>query len=147
MNAHDDYVMQHDVYSLGVCLLELGLWESSVEWGEHDGEGMEGEVVAPLPSAALGLSLEDFDVVDGDDEKGRKPGFRIKERLVELARRRLPLRMGDRYAAVVVTCLTCLDGNNEGFGGDEAEMEDEDGVLVGTRFIERVLFRLGEISI
>jgi hypothetical protein len=24
----DDYIMQHDIYSLGVCLLELGLWES-----------------------------------------------------------------------------------------------------------------------
>jgi hypothetical protein len=23
-----DYVMQHDIYSLGVCLLEIGLWES-----------------------------------------------------------------------------------------------------------------------
>jgi hypothetical protein len=25
-----DYIMQHDIYSLGVCLLEIGLWESFV---------------------------------------------------------------------------------------------------------------------
>lgn len=27
-----DYIMQHDIYSLGVCLLELGLWETFVSY-------------------------------------------------------------------------------------------------------------------
>jgi hypothetical protein len=31
------YRMQHDIYSLGVCLLEIGLWESFVEYTtEHE---------------------------------------------------------------------------------------------------------------
>lgn len=29
-NPNVDYIMQHDIYSLGVCLLEIGLWESFV---------------------------------------------------------------------------------------------------------------------
>ncbi|KAI0515147.1 hypothetical protein F5B22DRAFT_204059 [Xylaria bambusicola] len=27
-----DFVMQHDIYSLGVCLLEIGLWQSFIEY-------------------------------------------------------------------------------------------------------------------
>lgn len=35
----DRYRMQHDIYSLGVCLLEVGLWESFVEYtGENEKE-------------------------------------------------------------------------------------------------------------
>ena len=30
--------MQHDIYSLGVCLLEIGLWESFVEYSQEDEE-------------------------------------------------------------------------------------------------------------
>jgi hypothetical protein len=164
--------MQHDVYSLGVCLLELGLWESLVrydyspqeqeqeqehgvaaEFQEKTEEEREGgtEEVAPLPSKALGLLPEDLDLdqeQEQEQEQGSPPSFRIKDHLVELARTRLPLRMGDKYAAVVRTCLGCLDADNEDFTGDEAEgMQDEDGVLVGTRFIEKVIFRLDDISL
>ncbi|KAI8624402.1 hypothetical protein F5Y19DRAFT_491032 [Xylariaceae sp. FL1651] len=32
----DDYNMQHDIYSLGVCLLEIGLWETFVEYDGGD---------------------------------------------------------------------------------------------------------------
>ncbi|KAK3947523.1 hypothetical protein QBC32DRAFT_192510, partial [Pseudoneurospora amorphoporcata] len=35
--------MQHDVYSLGVCLLEMGLWRSFVmydDYGAKVGEGL-----------------------------------------------------------------------------------------------------------
>jgi len=166
VRAHDSYVMQHDVYSLGVCLLELGLWESFVRYDGKAQTEEEEEVVAdkasvtaqgrtegdkiieagePLPSEALGLLAKDFDA--GDDQD-LPPSLATKEHLVELARTRLPLRMGDRYAAVVRTCLECLDAGSEDFSGDAAEdLQDEDGVLVGTRFIERVLFKLDEISI
>ena len=30
---HEDFVMQHDIYSLGVCLLEIGLWQSFFAYG------------------------------------------------------------------------------------------------------------------
>ncbi|UKZ57484.1 hypothetical protein TrVGV298_011341 [Trichoderma virens] len=32
LRAEDSYVMQHDIYSLGVCLLEIGLWESFISY-------------------------------------------------------------------------------------------------------------------
>jgi hypothetical protein len=117
----EDYIMQHDIYSLGVCLLEVGLWESFIIY-DHEGKN-------PSPSAALGLTLE--------SPESRNP-FSIKHHLVSLARDILPRRMGTRYAEVVETCLTCLDENNADFG-DEREFVDADGILVAVRYIEKAI--------
>jgi hypothetical protein len=40
--------MQHDIYSLGVCLLEVGLWKSFIEYPEPD--------CTPILAGLLGLS-------------------------------------------------------------------------------------------
>ena len=116
----EEYSMQHDIYSLGVCLLEIGLWVSFVSYDE---KGLN-----PLPSAALELSLEDG---------GLRSPAALKDHLVALAKRRLPRCVGRKYAEVVETCLTCLDPDNTDFG-DESKFLDENGILVGVRYIEKV---------
>jgi hypothetical protein len=123
------YVMQHDVYSLGVCLLEIGLWESLVAYNE-DG--------VARPSTAVGLAENKWHLNDP---------FALKEHLVALSRSSsLRAKMGTRYSEVVTTCLTCLDDDNVDFG-DEQEFQDEDGVAVGVRYIEKVLGVLNGICI
>ena len=72
-------------------------------------------------------------------------GDRLKDYMVHLARTKLPEKVGDRYAEVVVTCLTCLDQDND--FGDEDEFTDADEIRVGVRFIETVLGRLNEITL
>lgn len=141
--AQDEYIMQHDVYSLGVCLLELGLWESFVHY-ETDGGGDGGsrDQVA-LPSESLGLRPDDFEFMES---AGMQPSSRIKDHLVDLAKTRLPTRMGDKYTAVVIACLACLDRESEDFGSED-DMRDDDGILIGVRFIEKVLLKLSSISI
>ncbi|KAI0148959.1 hypothetical protein BJ166DRAFT_469912 [Pestalotiopsis sp. NC0098] len=140
--AQDNYVMQHDVYSLGVCLLEIGLWNSFVDYDPADRE-LDDIPPKPKPSTALGMQIEDFE----PKSTGAISSYNhVKDHLVALATSKLPLRMGDKYTSVVVTCLTCLDEGNEDFG-DDKEMQDEDGILVGVRFIEKVLLRLNEISL
>jgi hypothetical protein len=67
----------------------------------------------------------------------RARAFEIKRKLVALAETGLPRRMGRVYTSVVLSCLTCLDPNNQGFG-DENNFMDEDGILVGVRYIEKV---------
>ncbi|KAF2494749.1 hypothetical protein BU16DRAFT_550586 [Lophium mytilinum] len=128
----EDYVMQHDIYSLGVCLLELGLWESFVDYapGKSSSRTLR-------PSSALELSLGSRELHD--------PSL-VKEHFRALARRALPRRMGSKYASVVETCLTCLDPDNADFG-DESEFEDVDGILVGVRYIEKILMQLNTISV
>jgi hypothetical protein len=124
LKPEEDYTMQHDIYSLGVCLLEIGLWESFVTY--HD------ESSDPLPSTLL--------TVLNDPEKDEiKKALRVKDALVDLAKQRLPSRIGDKYTEIVVTCLTCLDESNTDFG-DSSEFEDADGVLIGVRFIEKVRY-------
>lgn len=55
--------------------------------------------------------------------------------------------MGSVYTEVVVSCLTCLDRSATNlFSGDE-DLYDEDGILVGIAFVEKILSRLQSISI
>ena len=122
LNPEEIYVMQHDIYSLGVCLLEVGLWESFLSY--------EDKAPAPFPAAVLGISTK--------SPEFRQPAL-MKEHLVALAKRDLAKRMGKRYEKVVVNCLTCLDEDNIDFG-DQDEFEDPDDVLVGVKYIEKVFY-------
>jgi len=134
--VQDRYVMQHDIYSLGVCLLEIGLWRPFVWYPNDSGNG------APVPGFTLGLDLSDelFESPKSID------ALQIKEHLVKLAQRELPPRLGDLYTEIVLACLKCLDPGNAAFG-DEQVLADEDGILVGVRFIENILVRVNEISV
>jgi serine/threonine protein kinase len=116
----DDYIMQHDIYSLGVCLLELGLWESFVIY--------KGNNMVPSPSTLLGFTDNGLE--------SRQPSL-TKDHLLSMTRELLPSRMGTIYAEVVKTCLTCLDDDNTDFGNAQ-EFVDADGILVGVRYIEKV---------
>ncbi|KAK0710163.1 hypothetical protein B0T26DRAFT_755270 [Lasiosphaeria miniovina] len=128
-----DYKMRHDIYSLGVCLLEIGLWESLVDYGASSG--------APFPGPELSIS-------DGNmsgPELLKNPEL-VKDGLARLARGPLRRTMGTMYAKVVETCLTCLDTGNIDFG-NEKESQGTDSVAVGVRYIEKVVMRLGEIAV
>ncbi|KAJ5894355.1 hypothetical protein N7495_006046 [Penicillium taxi] len=114
-----DYAMQHDIYSLGVCLLEIGLWESFVD--------IKGNALTRLASENPDLSA-----LIGNES--------LKDYYVALAKDQLSIRMGERYAQVVFNCLTCLDETNEDFG-DQTEFEDSDGILIGVKYIEKVCLR------
>lgn len=118
----DDYMMQHDIYSLGVVLLEIGLWTSLVE---QDSDG----TFVPSPM---------FDVSSFQAERNeRKKAAMVKSTLVDLALTRLASKMGHKFMNIVLACLTCLDKTDNDFG-DENEFTDEDGIVVGVRYIEKV---------
>lgn len=128
------YIMQHDIYSLGVCLLEVGLWRSLVEYDHLPGQAhtVAQGAISTRPSTLLdapayassGRRLLRYVLVSG------------KDRLLDLARLELARVMGTEYSKVVETCLTCLDENNDDFG-DQSEFEDADGIVVGARYIEK----------
>ncbi|KAG9255483.1 uncharacterized protein F5Z01DRAFT_685943 [Emericellopsis atlantica] len=130
------YIMQHDIYSLGVCLLEIGLWTSFVWYPENNDDA------APVPGLGLGLALSDTDFAT----IGAASRLQTKEHLVGLARKDLPPRVGDKYTDLVVVCLTCLDPGNTAFGSEQ-ELLDEDGILVGVRFVEKILSKMADISV
>lgn len=128
------YRMQHDIYSLGVCLLEIGLWDPFVCYSED---------ASPRMGRHL-LTLRDW--LRQNDRGENWWGWDCKEYLTSLARDRLPSAMGERYSNVVLTCLTCLDKGNDGIG-DEDATQDADGTIVGVQFFEKIMLRIHEIVI
>lgn len=132
-----DYIMQHDIYSLGVCLLEMGLWRSLLEYTASDGDSN-----TIRPSALLGAPPD----AESDRQLLRYVVLSAKDHLLGLARSELRRIMGTAFAKVVETCLTCLDEGNDDFG-EVSEFQDDDGVLVGARYIEKVILRLSDITL
>ena len=143
------YEMRHDIYSIGVCLLEIGLWESFVVYDEKNSKPRESDFL--LEALTRYCSSVDFEskMDDDDDEKGetRAGGDPevIKGFLIELARGMLRQKMGTRFSEVVETCLTCLDADNEDF--DDDGVESSEGVAVGIQYIQKVVVRLGHITV
>ena len=117
-----DYLMQHDIYSLGVCMLEIRLWRSFISW--EPGSDI-------LSSNEQFVSRSDLAIKDP-----RKKAFQIKGCFTQVARERLPGLISQRYVDVVTTCLACLDPGNVDFG-DEQRLDDSDGILVGVRCVEK----------
>jgi hypothetical protein len=113
--------MQHDIYSLGVCLLEIGLWSSFVQYTNPTSKP---------------IFPDNFNF-EGDAVDNSSRSELVKTKLLTLARYVLPEKTGTKYSKIVETCLTCLDVGNDGFG-DESELQDEDGVLVAVKYIEKV---------
>jgi len=88
-NPERKYVMQHDIYSLGVRLLEIGMCKSFVKLEKNR------------------LVIEsDLDISERD---GRKKAFATKNQLLFIAHERLSQHIGKRFKDTVEKCLTCLD--------------------------------------
>lgn len=120
------YIMQHDIYSLGVCLLEIGLGISFTEYR------LQNEQLIAYPASDL-----EEEVNSTEKQNQRSKALKIQKRLVALAIARLPSKLGRKYTDIVVTCLMCLDKTGNAFG-EEKDYRDDDGILVGVRYIEKV---------
>ncbi|KAI3077773.1 hypothetical protein CBS147353_4236 [Aspergillus niger] len=127
--SEEAFIMQHDIYSLGVCLLEMALWESFVR---NDNIG----TTAPWSELAIHDAILDKDARHG--------GFAMKKELVAIAKNRLPAMVGDQYTNIVLACLCCLDGVDDNIFRD---VKDNDDIVIGVRFIENVLVKLEEMHI
>ena len=115
-----EYIMQHDIYSLGVCLLELGLKRSFV-----------------LRPGTTGMPHPDIELSQFPGKEQERTALMLKNRLQRIAKTELAAAVGQRYSNVVVSCLSCLDRGNSEFGEKE-DFEDADDILVSVRFMEAV---------
>ncbi|KAM3547802.1 hypothetical protein ARSEF4850_009794 [Beauveria asiatica] len=134
------YSMQHDIYSLGVCLLEIGLWESFVEYSTAS------ELDGALQTQ-FGKSYHDFQAwlrQRGGTAGPEVVAFKLKDYMIEQANTRLACRMGDKYAHLTVSCLACLDDDTENFLLSETDGDEQ---AVARQFIETVLKGLSDISV
>jgi hypothetical protein len=126
----EEYTMLHDIYSLGVVLLEIGLWSSFIITDDSGN-------TSPGPQLPISEYLT-------RDLRTRSRA--VKDVLGELARKKLPSCMGTKYADVVVGCLRCLDVEDPGLGYEDQSL-DRDDLAVAVEFVENVIVRLHEISL
>ncbi|KAI5843086.1 hypothetical protein DFP73DRAFT_95486 [Morchella snyderi] len=84
------YRMDHDVYSLGVCLLEIALWKSFVVYDEAG--------VNPRAHPAM-------------ERLTAMNGWEVRNELVKMAKELIPLRLGSMFMEVTVACLQGLESS------------------------------------
>lgn len=140
------YTMAHDIYSLGVNLLEIALWDSFLIFDTHErarifnNEALEGGRVICDNLRA------------GDKEAGK----RMKELYEIAAKALLPISMGCCFRDVVIDCLGAVergfghangDGDGDGDGDGAIETQEEEEEKIGLEYIDRVLDRLEEIRV
>lgn len=144
-----NYQMQHDIYSLGVVLLKIGLWTSFILYDTSPAGKPSTKSISRTPSAILDPQHL---------ERSRNPlsvSTENKEKLEELAQTKLLVLLGKRYSDIVLQCLQCLDPpsyqeddeDEKGHGSGAANWTDEDRVVIGVRYIENVLEKMLEITI
>lgn len=112
------YTMKHDIYSLGVCLLEIGIWEPFIIV-DKEGKKWMSETYCKAARTSGALKKE-----DSDNIKELTWPSRVSKVMLALAKQELPQRMGLSYSEFVVSCLTCVEE-------EETPGEKED---MGVRF-------------
>jgi hypothetical protein len=128
--ASDTYTVRHDMFSLGVVLIELALWKSFVLYplDEPGTTELNREI---FRSGARAMFTK--------EEKSNDHGQKIVRFLVDLTRKNVPRVMGNRYANVVVTCLEMPQV--------EAEEDGDCELNLAVKYIETVLEDLEEIML
>ncbi|EJC99810.1 uncharacterized protein FOMMEDRAFT_31071 [Fomitiporia mediterranea MF3/22] len=99
-----DYEMRDDIFSLGVCLLEIALWDSLFVWNSNEGGFVERKEAVDLSEDRCREEI----AKQGRPKNSNKTLFR-KYLLKEAAKEKIPPILGDLFRDVVVACLTFGD--------------------------------------
>ncbi|MCJ1479086.1 hypothetical protein MMC13_007770 [Lambiella insularis] len=148
------YNMGHDIYSLGVCLLEIGLWEPLID-RRHDlilpcatyrEAAVKSSGLLPEDARKIAALTESQPIQQKAATAAIKTLTRpanMQRTLIALAQDHLPSRMGILYTSVVLSCLRCLE-RESGFGDAEI-FEKNKKMAIGVQFGEKVLQPLSSL--
>jgi serine/threonine protein kinase len=114
--AEQDYCMGHDIYSLGVCLLEILTWKPLL----NPNEKRELVVSQEFRETFKHLGYDDVKTrpsrIRSENDKFTHYPLQVQKVLIALAQSSLPIAAGSRMAGIVDSCFTSLD-SGEGLGG------------------------------
>ena len=144
LQPEDYYNMGHDIYSLGVCLLVIGLWQPLIS--TIDGIKIPSQKYL---DAALRLKLVTaeaihilFETQSEHRPANTRPVLRslmrplsVQKTLQDLAEYELPARMGLAFTRIVISCLSCLEGGL----GDSKVFEESNKQAIGIQFATNIL--------
>ena len=142
--AQEEYNMGHDIYSLGVCMLEVLNWKPLVVYN-----GARPEVSSAFSKQAENLGILGRNQINmrnrglkSESEMCTADPFGVQEILQSLARNELPPVAGSRLSRLVVSCLSALEG-----GFPNLSFDHDNKVETGMNFMCSVTMTLAQISI
>lgn len=109
-NIVEEYTMNHDIYSLGVCMIEILLWQSLLVKTDEANSPVPSQLLQPVVDeviAGLGLDQGQNPVTAFGDLDGEM----VQDILTKIAEAHLPSAVGTRLTELVVNCLTVLEGS------------------------------------
>lgn len=116
------YNLGHDIYSLGVTLLEIALWESFVSSKDPPEISQRYRDTATEVGGLTSSTMDPARLF-----RKLTAAVLAQKVMVKLAREEVPSRMGTSLSQLIVACLTCLEG---GMGeGNNFEENPNDAAL------------------
>lgn len=126
------YHIGHDIYSLGVCLLEIGLWNSFIVY--NGGSPALSEL---LTKAKTQWKTNNSELLYHPNGEPLKDSEIEQQVFVHMAGDLLAFEMGDAYSKLVIKCLKCLE---HGFGNviNFVDSTSQDWEEQGVEFIQEI---------
>ncbi|OQE26243.1 hypothetical protein PENSTE_c005G02951 [Penicillium steckii] len=141
VEAEKEYSMAHDVYSLGVCMIEILTWESLLPVSEP-----------PTVSESFISTFESLGLRKDVSGIYTKNADQIKQTLVAICDRNISIVAGEKIALLIKEFLTCLDDDEEDEETDEEERQyqtpanDKARREVAVHFVDNALKTLRDIQ-
>ncbi|KAF5001050.1 hypothetical protein FDECE_11065 [Fusarium decemcellulare] len=139
--AEREYSMAHDVYSLGVCMLEVLRWESVLRPS------------LPFVSQAFINTFNNLEFQPNDKDPGdlyTKFPNKNKAVLLSMCDEFIPCEAGTKMARIVRDFLTCLDGNGHQDSDEDLSQyvlsNETDRIRVAMNFVDTALEDLRNIQ-
>ena len=130
----------HDIYALGVVLLEIGMWETArglYDRALHKKKGQGQQLAVTGDKRSTTMVKQDGPQAMQAKESGELTPSGVKKVFIQTAERWLPHTMGEPYAEAVLTCLKGCDGDLP---------DPSDPRRLATVFMKKVLLRLAPES-
>ncbi|KAL5492981.1 hypothetical protein ACEPAI_4429 [Sanghuangporus weigelae] len=132
-----------DIFSLGICLLEIAIWKSLFAWNEEAG-------VLECDKEVLDFSDEKYfmgELADCEYLDRELPYYRLRD-LKAFAEEMVPITMGSAFKDIVVDCLTF--GEEDPRIADMAQRQKDNVAFLknqSVNFVQRILTKLKNLKV
>ncbi|KAF3481764.1 het-s domain protein [Arthroderma uncinatum] len=136
--SEKEYSMGHDVYSLGVCMLEILTWESLLKTRD--------------PPAVSDAFIDAFNLLELDEgdicptEPYTRYPDQIKAALVKLTDIRIPAVAGVKMAQLIRGFLECLDEHDDDSSAEPVVLNNKDSKEAALHFVDTAASTINSIS-